>query len=294
MSLAGFLRNALLFRTLPKRDSVILFGRGELFIDTGDNRGRSILQNAGMTQPFTALLWRNLVSRLDPEIVLDIGANYGEIALSSTYSAGTQIHLFEPNPYVRTYLEKSVSTRRDSQNIRLHPELVGSQVGQQTFVVDRKWSGTSSAVGEISGSDGIKGDGAEHFEEITVASTTIDASLANAGVPAKRRLLFKIDVEGYEGHVLAGMKGTLRNAAAYAGIVEFDRDYLRRAGTDPEAMLRELSDLGVVSGVFGNQIFNDVDGLPGHFDLLVASSASVLADIGDAGMMRHLFRRKGS
>ncbi len=60
-----------------------------------------------------------------------------------------------------TYLEKSVSARRDSGNIHLHAEFVSGQAGQQTFVVDRKWSGSSSTVGEISGSDLIKGDGQE-------------------------------------------------------------------------------------------------------------------------------------
>lgn len=291
MSLAGYLRNSLLFRTLPKRDSILLLGRGELFVDTKDNRGRAILQSAGMTQPFTAMLWTRLVRTLDPQIVLDIGANYGEIALSTSYSPRTQIHLFEPNPYVRCYLNKSVSSRADVDNFHVHSELVGSSVGRQTFVIDRKWSGTSSAVGEISGSDRIKGLGAEQFEEITVPCTTVDECLRASSL-RHGRLLFKIDVEGYEGHVVTGMRNTLRDAAAYAGIVEFDRNYLQRAGTDPDELVRLFSERGVLRGVYGNRVVENLDELPDHVDLLVASSPSILAQSGPLGIARHLFRAK--
>lgn len=292
MSLPGMLRNALLFGTLPKRESVLLIGRGELFVDTRDNRGRAILDSAGMTQPFTTALWRRLIKIIDPKIVLDIGANYGEIALSSTYSPGTQIHLFEPNPYVRASLEKSVLSRKDARNVHLHPELVGSTVGRQTFVIDRKWSGTSSAVGEISGSDRIKGQGVEHFEEVTVPCTTIDECLASSGVAQGQRLLFKIDVEGYEGHVVSGMKSALRDAEAYAGIIEFDPNYLRRAGTDPDELVRYFAENGVLRGVYGNQIREHIGHLPDHVDLLVASSPSILAQATHLGIAKYLFRVK--
>jgi FkbM family methyltransferase len=290
--LAGFLRNSLLFRTFAKHDSVLLLGRGELFVDTKDNRGRALLRNAGMTQPFTAMLWRRLVRALDPQIVLDIGANYGEIALSSSYNASAQVHLFEPNPYVRPYLEKSISSRKDFKNFHLHSELVGSSVGRQTFVIDRKWSGTSSAVGEISGSDRIKGQGVEHFEEVTVPCTTIDECLASSGVAQGQRLLFKIDVEGYEGHVVSGMKSALRDAEAYAGIIEFDPNYLRRAGTDPDELVRYFAENGVLRGVYGNQIREHIGHLPVHVDLLVASSPSILAQATHLGIAKYLFRVK--
>lgn len=292
MSLAGFLRNSLLFRTFAKHDSVLLFGRGELFVDTKDNRGRAILKSAGTTQPFTAMLWRRLVRTFDPQVVLDIGANYGEIALSSTYGPSTQIHLFEPNPYVTPYLEKSVSSRRDCENFHLHSELVGSSVGRQTFVIDRKWSGTSSAVGEISASDRVKGIGAEHFEELSVPSTTVDECLANSGLTPGLRLLFKIDVEGYEGHVVAGMRRTLRDAVAYAGIVEFDRTYLQRAGTNPDELLRYFSETGVLRGASGNRIIERLDQLPEHVDLLVSSSPSILAHSNQLGIAKYVFRAK--
>jgi FkbM family methyltransferase len=289
MPLAGYLRNSLLFLALAKRESIVLLGRGELYIDLKDNRGRAIRDAAGVTQPFTAWLWRRLVRALDPQIVLDIGANYGEIAFSSTYGSKTQIHLFEPNPYVRAYLGKSASTRADFRNFHLHSELVGSNSGQQTFVIDRKWSGTSSAVGRITESDSIKGPGEEQFEEVSLPSITIDECLASSGVGAGARILFKIDVEGYEGHVVSGMENTLRNASAYAGLVEFDRTYLTRAGTNPDALVRHFKELGFVRGVAGNRIFDLFDPLPGHFDLLVASSPSILDKSSRLGLARPLF-----
>ena len=197
MSSPGMLRNALQFGALPKRESVFLIGRGEIFVDTRDNRGRAILDCAGMTQPFTTALWRRLIKIIDPEIVLDIGANYGEIALSSTYGLGTQIHLFEPNPYVRAYLNKSILSRKDVRDVHLHPELV-----------------------------------------------------------------------------------------------EFGRNYLQRAGTDPDELVRYFAEHGVLQGVYGNRISERIGQLPDHFDLLVASSSSILAQANQLGIMRCLFRQK--
>ena len=68
------------------------------------------------------------------------------------------------------------------------------------------------------------------FREVTVPVTSVDAVLGIGPLP--KTLVFKIDVEGYEGHVLRGMQRTLAAAATAVGFIEFDPDMLTRAGED--------------------------------------------------------------
>jgi FkbM family methyltransferase len=57
--------------------------------------------------------------------------------------------------------------------------------------------------------------------------------------------LTKMDVQGYESHVLAGMKDIVRNSTKIVLLSEFWPDGLRRAGSDPARYLLDLQALGL-------------------------------------------------
>ncbi|MCK1328236.1 FkbM family methyltransferase [Bradyrhizobium sp. CW9] len=265
------LRNAVVFGTIPATTHVTFIGRGKLFVDPLDNRGQSVLKSLGATQPIISLVWRGLVRRIRPDIVLDVGANYGEIALSTKYSATSKIHLFEPNPHVRAYLNRSVSTHVNRENIQVHSEVASDRIGSVEFIIDRKWSGTSSVVGEIEDT-GFKGQGAESYERLNLPTTTLDQCF---GSVSNERLLFKIDVEGFENQVIQGMDRILRQSASFGGIIEFDRRSLLRANTDPDVFVAELRKRGEVK-VLSNGTLSDLKRPPDHCDLLLVSKESYL------------------
>jgi hypothetical protein len=57
---------------------------------------------------------------------------------------------------------------------------------------------------------------------------------------SKERCLFKIDVEGFEGHVMKGMEDLFKTSKECVGHIEFSSSMLKNCGTDPDQLLSEL------------------------------------------------------
>jgi FkbM family methyltransferase len=214
-----------------------MIGRGRLFVDHSDNRGKALLTCAGVTQRKIVSLWARAIEALRPTIVLDVGANYGEVCLSCRYESGVRVHLFEPNPHIVPFLNKSVSSHADASLMEVHEVAASSEAGELVFFVDRKWSGTSSAAGLVP-DRAFKGQGAENWTTVTVAARPIDEVLSN--VSATDTVLFKIDVEGYEERVWQGMKSLLTTVSGFCGIMEYDFALLNMAGTDAGVFIGRL------------------------------------------------------
>ncbi|WP_292577615.1 FkbM family methyltransferase [Mesorhizobium sp.] len=234
---------------------------------------------AGVTQPNTSSLWHALSAKMTPDVILDIGANYGEIAFCTTYSNATSVHLFEANPYLEKYLQRSIQSRPDSGIFHLHMCAASSSVGIVSLTIDKKWSGTSSLVGEI-GDSIFKGSGEGQFERAEVSSRPID-TVVNC---ASKTLLFKIDVEGWEINVLSGMSRLLTESKSFAGIVEFDERHLARAGGSAKELRQSLSSYGKVylSKDFLPTYNED---LPPHGDFLVLKNID-LSQLRSSGSKR--------
>jgi FkbM family methyltransferase len=286
------LRAYIVFRASVAEDHVRFHGTGRLYVNPRDNRGKVILSSFGATQLSITLMWKLLVQRFAPTLVLDIGANHGEIGLSTEYKKDTRIILFEPNPEIKPFLRMSIATHRNQDQISLETALVSDVAGEQQFVVDHKWSGTSSAIGPILDPiNGFKGSGEEEFESIVVKSIRIDDVLKDLDL-AKETILFKIDVEGYEAKVFAGMKNSLKKAKSFAGIIEFDKEYLRRAGTDCESFFSSLQELGGTMMLM-DESFSKVSRLQDihqHSDILIFSKGCPTASLSLPRMAKTLYR----
>jgi len=206
-------------------------------------------------------------------LVLDIGANYGEIALSTQYESGARVILCEPSPEITPFLRRSIASHVSSGQISLSEKLISDKKGSQSFYVDKKWSGTSSAIGPMPEASGAyRGDGSESGFLLDIGSTTIDELVG--GDLGEQRLLFKIDVEGYEARVLSGMENTLQNVASFVGIIEFDKRYLENGGTQTESFFGQICALGTVVNAQSGEIVRECDfaSVPKHCDLVVFKS----------------------
>jgi FkbM family methyltransferase len=286
------LRAYIVFRTSSAEDHVRFHGTGRLYVNPRDNRGKVILSSFGATQISITLMWGLMVKRFAPTLVLDVGANHGEVALSIPYKRETQIILFEPNPEIRPFLEMSIAAHRNHEQISLETALVSDVTGEQQFVVDHKWSGTSSAIGRIlDPTNGFKGSGEEEFESIVVRSVRIDDILSEQEL-VDQTILFKIDVEGYEAKVIAGMKNSLKKAKCFAGIVEFDREYLRRAGTDCKSFFSSLQDLGGTMILMDESFtkINQLQDIHEHSDILIFSEGCSAASLSLPRIAKALYR----
>jgi len=177
---------------------VVVNGLGRrLHVDPADARGAELRARSGDVNQGSMRLWRVLVARGGWDVVLDVGANYGEMLLGVDLSSVPIVAAYEPNPRVLPYLQRSIADAGVAHVA--HPLAVADRDGATlVFAIDTEWSGTSGLVDH-------RGDRAEHpTEEVEVRATTLDAQLAALGAAADARVLVKVDVEGAEAAVLAG------------------------------------------------------------------------------------------
>jgi FkbM family methyltransferase len=268
---ARAVRSAIIFGSFTSGDQIKLLRRGRLYVDRTDRRGQTLLEGGGPIYPGPALVWRELARYFRPDIFLDVGANYGEVALSTRYASDATVYLFEPNPRVVSFLRRSISSHPDRQRLNLVAQFASSNDGTQRFGISRCWSGNSHGINDSSSSAG-NGD----YEIVDVPATTVDAVLKSRHVLERCKLQFKVDVEGFEREVMLGMRETLSNVRAFAGLLEFDRARLARARTDPDRFWQELAALGDVFEIIKGRIRPaHLEHIGNHTDLLVASRQSL-------------------
>jgi len=202
-----------------------------LYVDTSELRGRYLTTVGGISQPAVTSFWRRAVQQWQPTIALDVGMNYGEIIFSTHYASGTQIVGIEANPLLRPCIQQSLAAHPNRRQMTIVCALASDQQQQAVpFYVDRNWSGTSTAVPLHTH---------RQIEKHAVDTITVDSLFADRPLTADR-LLFKIDVEGYEQHVLAGMKRLLDGCAAALGLIECNTSFLQKAGVDVPRFLERL------------------------------------------------------
>jgi hypothetical protein len=87
-----------------------------IYFDRADRRGADLAGSLGVLAPFSLTLW-NIALRLHRwDLVVDVGANYGEMLVSVELPAASSLVAFEPNPRVLPYLKRTLSELADPSN----------------------------------------------------------------------------------------------------------------------------------------------------------------------------------
>ncbi|MHA7964782.1 FkbM family methyltransferase [Paenibacillus sp. CAU 1782] len=204
---------------------IIMDGSGHaMYVNSGDQRGGRMIRHKGSSQPRVTAFWRNAVAAIKPTLIVDAGVNYGEIILSAVYPKETSIAVIEANENLRPYLERSLGEHPNSGQISVYFAFV-SDTGQKAipFYVDKRHSGLSSGHAPAPNT-------ATKKEVRTVA---ID-DLFGPEKMKDSRLLFKMDVEGFEWEAINGMSTLLSSCREAAGIIEFNLPYMIKKGIDVE------------------------------------------------------------
>lgn len=123
------------------------------------------------------------------DVCIDIGANIGHHTILMSHFVGTSGHVFayEPIPYLRDQMSRSLSIN-SIHNVTLRDVALSDSEGEMTLYLRK---------GNIGGSSLVEGI---DTEELPVRVTTLD--MQHMG----KVTFMKIDVEGYEYHVLLGGK----------------------------------------------------------------------------------------
>lgn len=200
-----------------------------LYIDPKDWRGKKKIafdfarKKIGRNIQF----WRDLVTQNNPDLCLDIGANYGECLFSLSYNNETSIIGIEANTKLIPHLLQSKENHPNKKQIAIFNILAGDKKDENAHIyIDLDWSGTSSAV------EGIQAH--KNLKRQTIAEDTVDNILLTK-YSDKQNLVFKIDVEGYEPYVLSGMKQSITNMQRAIGYIELDSNFLKKTNTSLEA-----------------------------------------------------------
>jgi FkbM family methyltransferase len=142
-------------------------------------------------------LYRRFVKPGD--LVFDIGAHVGD-RVAAFRRLGARVVAVEPQPALRTTLK--LLHGRD-RAVVIEPVALGRVEGSVELKLNLDNPTVSTASSDfIRAADGAPGwEGQAWTRTITVPMTTLDALIARHGVPA----FIKIDVEGFEAQVLAGL-----------------------------------------------------------------------------------------
>jgi FkbM family methyltransferase len=165
-------------------------------------------------------------------VVVDVGANIGYFSLLASALVGPQgrVHAFEPDPLNCSLLRKSIRLNGVT-NIELVQSALSDDDTPVSLFIDSQNKG-DHRIWEPTG---------EARKRIDVSSTTLDDYL---GQTQTRPSFIKIDVQGAEGKVMGGMKNTLIQTELKYLTLEFWPSALRKCGTSPEQILKQITDAG--------------------------------------------------
>lgn len=138
------------------------------------------------------------------DLAFDIGCHVGDRA-ASFLRIGARVVAVEPQPRLARALR--LMFRRDP-GFTLEPTLVGASEGESVLRLNSANPTVASASADfVAAAQGAPGwEGQVWDAELTLPRTTLDALIARHGMPA----FVKIDVEGWEAEVLAGLSTALR------------------------------------------------------------------------------------
>jgi FkbM family methyltransferase len=146
---------------------------------------------------------RNLIERVlrRGDVFVDVGAHWGFFALqAATHPAGEiDVIAFEPELMNATILYENVA-RNKSSNVTVVCAACGHENALAPLLIN------STMGHSISGADS-RLDARAPSKWVPVV--TLDGALANLQKPADRRLILKIDAEGFEPNIIAGAKSLL-------------------------------------------------------------------------------------
>lgn len=199
-------------------------------------------------------------------VFVDVGANIGRHALTGASvvgEAGTVL-AFEPNPPVREVLEENVRLNGFTGRVRIFSCALGAATSRSALRVPSTEIPEASNMGLASLVDfGLPSDSVE------VPVQTLDDVFEESGLV--RCDVVKIDVQGYEAQVLAGMRTVLLRHRPRV-VFEWESRAWRQAGVEFADVGRFLDGLGYLVFRLGHDgvriPMRDIHEISRHEDLI--------------------------
>jgi FkbM family methyltransferase len=192
---------------------------------------RELQRVSGMTGEKAVLA--SLLDELRPgDVVFDVGANVGThtIAFAKVVGEAGRVVSFEPEPVTASRLQRNIALN-EIANVDLMRCALGEHDSTALLYIDSR-SG--------SGQHSLSPRNDRHTEEVQILQG--DALVDSGQLPAPN--VMKIDVEGAELGVLAGLRNSLASEKCRLVFCEIHNGILERRGKDPKGVNRMLRDAG--------------------------------------------------
>lgn len=162
--------------------------------------------------------------------VLDIGAHVGYYSdlFSRLVKTEGSVHAIEASPENFPILKKNLVARRRT-NVTAHHAAVSDQNGTIELYISPGHSNHSVVAGYT-----------DSQKSVTVKSIRLDDFFPNQQFD-----FIKMDVEGYEPHVLSGMRDLIQRANSLNMLIEYNPIALSKAYSSPRVLLDLLVELGL-------------------------------------------------
>lgn len=202
-------------------------GRYKMFVDLADEGLSPHLMLDGTWEMATT---RALAHRVrEGMTVFDVGANLGyyTVLMADLVGAAGRVHAAEPNPAILARLRRTVRLNGFESRVSLHSAPLAATAGEEVLL---------HVPAGLPQNASLHGGSREGSATHALRTTTLDVIAGDAPVS-----FVKIDAEGAEQAIWAGMAGVLARRAPLTVLMEFTPDRY----PDPAAFLRELLATGL-------------------------------------------------
>lgn len=167
------------------------------------------------------------------QVVIDVGANVGLYTALAGLAVGPsgRVIACEPDSESFRHLQQTVKANA-LENVDLVNAAVSDKIGMARLYVSPHNRGDNRLYpsGNMTTYADVETVRLDHF----LRARNIDVID-----------VVKVDVQGYEGHVLESLWEPIKRSKAIKMLIEFWPDGLRQAGTDPVQMLKRLEEAGL-------------------------------------------------
>ena len=184
----------------------ITFGSRQIWLDVSEFTAKTLYFRATPYEPAT-IQWM-LEHLRNGNVVVDVGANHGYHSMIAGVMVGERgrVFAFEPNPTVRAQLNEHVQRNGFADRLKVRAAALSDTTADSVdFYVSSSAANSGMSSLDPAWEEGVSAEG----RRITVRTERFD-EWRQREIPGRIDLV-KIDVEGAEDRVVAGMAETLAN-----------------------------------------------------------------------------------
>jgi FkbM family methyltransferase len=214
-----------LFQISSREVATRIFNGLIMYLDPNDIAVVPHIILEGIWESQITKAWLSVINKPNA-VVFDVGANFGYFGMLAAQNLDkkkAKVMLFEANPNLLPYINKTLSVNWLNENTRVEGIAVSDAIGTAQLNVLEDYTGSSS-MHSVEYLDSYLSHKMQIKAEkvINVKTVTIDDYCAKNNI--NHIDIMKMDIEGYEEKAYEGMRKTVKKSPEMILFVEFTKD----------------------------------------------------------------------